>query len=61
MASLINGRGVEVCVRITLFLLAASLCTSTAALAQTIVVDAAPSHVANTFSPLARWVRRLIG
>ena len=51
MASGIKGQGVGVCLRIALSLWTASLWT-TAALAQTIVVDAAPSHVANTFSPV---------
>jgi hypothetical protein len=48
----IKGRRIEVCVRIALFLWTASAWTTTAAIAQTIVVDAAPSHVANTFSPV---------
>jgi hypothetical protein len=52
MTSGIKGRGVEVCVRVAVFLWTASLWTTTAAIAQTIVVDAAPAHVANTFSPV---------
>src|ERR1700680_2019483 len=52
MASGIEGRGVGVCLRIVLFLWTAGLWTTTDVLAQTIVVDAAPSRVANTFSPV---------
>ena len=52
MAAGIKNRGIQVYVGIALFLGTVSLWTSTAAIAQTIVVDAAPSHVANTFSPV---------
>ncbi len=48
----IKYRRVKICVRIALFVWTASPWTTTAAIAQTIVVDAAPSHVANTFSPV---------
>src|SRR4030081_1296669 len=48
----IKGRELRVCLRSALFLWIVSLWTTTAAIAQTILVDAAPSHVANTFSPV---------
>jgi len=51
MASGIKGRRDEVCARIALLFGIAALWTFSAAHAQTIVVDAAPSHVVNTFSP----------
>lgn len=47
MASGIKGQVLGICLGIGFF-----LWTATEAMAQTIVVDAAPSHVANTFSPV---------
>jgi len=47
--SVITNKGLAVCVGLGIFCTA--IWTSAAA-AQTIVVDSAPSHVANTFSPL---------
>src|ERR1700680_2001677 len=52
MVSRIKGRGVRVYLRIALCLWTVSSWTTTAASAQTIMVDAGPSHVANTFSPV---------
>src|SRR5438270_9214290 len=52
MALGIKGRRFEVCVGTALFLWITSSWTTIAATAQTIVVDATPSHVVNTFSPV---------
>src|ERR1700736_6113751 len=52
MVSRIKGRGGRVYLRIALCLWTVSSWTTTAASAQTITVDAGPSHVANTFSPV---------
>jgi hypothetical protein len=52
MASDGKGPGVEICLRTAIFLWTVSCWTTTSTIAQTIIVDAAPSHVTNTFSPV---------
>ena len=59
MAPSIKGRVMGLCLGIGIASLAVNWATNTA-IAQTITVDAAPSHVANTFSPVRSKLLELL-